>query len=83
MLEETESFDYCQPTLQQKKVSVFVRVSIVMKYCDLKQVVEERVYLIYASILLFVIEGIQDRNSNMAETWRQKLMQRPQRVIAC
>jgi hypothetical protein len=34
------------------------------------QVVEERVYLGYTYILLFIIEGSQDRNSNRAGTWR-------------
>jgi hypothetical protein len=31
-----------------------------------KQVVEERVYLVYTSTLLFIIEGNQGRNSNRA-----------------
>jgi hypothetical protein len=30
----------------------------------------------------FIIEGSQDRNSNMAGTWRQELMQRPWRDVA-
>jgi hypothetical protein len=38
-----------------------------------KQVGEERVYLVYASVALF-INGSQDRNSNRTGTWRQKLM---------
>ena len=42
-----------------------------------KQVGEGRVYLAYTSILLFITEGSQDRNSNKAGTWRQELMQRP------
>ena len=42
-----------------------------------KQVGEERVDLAYTSILLFIIKGSQDRNSNRAGTWRQELMQRP------
>jgi hypothetical protein len=42
-----------------------------------KQVGVERVYLAYASILLFITEGSQDRNSNAAESWRQELMQKP------
>ena len=44
-----------------------------MKHHDQKQVGEERAYLAYTSISLFIIEGGQDRNSNMAGTWRQKL----------
>jgi hypothetical protein len=32
-----------------------------MKYHDQKQVGEERVYLAYTSIALFIIEGSQDR----------------------
>jgi hypothetical protein len=42
-----------------------------------KQVGEERVNSAYTSILLFIIEGSQDRNSNRAGTWRQELMKRP------
>jgi hypothetical protein len=42
-----------------------------------KQFGEERVYLVYTSILLFITEGSQDRNLNRAGTWRQVLMQRP------
>ena len=57
---------------------VLVRVSIaVMKQHDQKQVGEERVYLVYVFMALSVMEGSQDRNSNMAGTWRQELMQRP------
>jgi hypothetical protein len=41
-----------------------------------KQVGEERIYLAYTSMLLFIIEGSQDRNSNRAGSWRQELMQR-------
>jgi hypothetical protein len=47
-----------------------------------KQVREERVYLAYTSILLFITEGSQDRNSSRAGTWRQKLMHRPWRGAA-
>jgi hypothetical protein len=43
---------------------------------------EERVYLAYASLSLFIIERSQDRHSNRAETWRQELMQRPWRSAA-
>ena len=41
------------------------------------QVGMERVYLAYISIMLFIFEGSQDRNSNRVGTWRQELMQRP------
>jgi len=34
------------------------------------------VYLAYTSILLFIVEGSQDRNLNRAGTWRQMLTQR-------
>jgi hypothetical protein len=47
-----------------------------------KPVAEERVCSAYASTLLFIIKGSQDRNSNRAETWRQELMQRPWRGAA-
>jgi hypothetical protein len=40
-----------------------------------EQVREEKgLHLAYSSIALFIIEGSQDRNSNRAGTWRQKLM---------
>jgi hypothetical protein len=53
-----------------------------VKHHDLKQVGEERVYLAYTSVLLFIIEGSQDRNSSRAGTWRQELMLRPRRGAA-
>lgn len=40
------------------------------------QVGEERIYLAYTFLLLFIIEGSQGRNSNTAGFWRQELMQR-------
>jgi hypothetical protein len=43
---------------------------------------KERIYLAYMSILLFIIKENQGRNSNRAGTWRQELMQRPQRGAA-
>ena len=47
------------------KNSVLVRVVIaVVKHHDQNQVREERVYLACMSILLFIIEGSQYRNSN-------------------
>jgi hypothetical protein len=36
----------------------------------------ERIYLAYASTSQFIVQGIQDRNSNGERTWRQELMQR-------
>jgi hypothetical protein len=47
-----------------------------------KQVWEERVYLTYSSMLLFIVEEIQDRNSNRTKSWMQELMQRSWRNIA-
>jgi hypothetical protein len=47
-----------------------------------RQVGKERVYLVYTSTVLFIIKGIQDKNSNRAATWRQELMQRPWRGLA-
>ena len=48
-----------------------------MKHHDQKQVQDERVYLPYVSILLFISEGAWGRNSSRARTWRQELMRRP------
>ena len=42
-----------------------------------KQAVEERVYLTYSFILLFIMERSQGSNSNR----RQELMQRPWKVL--
>jgi hypothetical protein len=36
-----------------------------------KKIGEKRLYLVYTSIMLFIIEGNQDSNSNRAESWRQ------------
>jgi hypothetical protein len=47
-----------------------------------KQVGEEKVYSTNISTLLFITKGSQDRNSHGAETWRQKLIQRPWRDAA-
>jgi hypothetical protein len=56
---------------------VLVRVSIpAQNIMTKKQVVEERVYSAYTSMLLFIIEGSQDRNSHREGTRRQDLMQR-------
>jgi hypothetical protein len=43
--------------------------------------VEEKVFLTYSDTLLFITEGNQDRNSNMAGTWGQELMPRSWRVL--
>jgi hypothetical protein len=54
-----------------------------MKHSDRKQLGEERVYIMaYTSTPLFSIGGSQDRNSSRAGTWRQELVQRPQRRAA-
>jgi hypothetical protein len=47
-----------------------------------KQVEEERVYLAYTSILLFIIKGIEDRTSNRGGTRMQELIWRPWRGAA-
>ena len=53
----------------KKLLAVFVRISTkIMKHHDQNQVVEERVYLAYTSTALFITEGSQNRNSNMAGT---------------
>lgn len=39
-----------------------------------KKVEEERVYLIYTFISLFIIKGGPDVDLNRAGTWRQELM---------
>jgi hypothetical protein len=54
-----------------------VKVSISAQNITKKQVGEERVYYAYNSTLLLITKGSQDRNSQRAGTWRQKLMQRP------
>jgi hypothetical protein len=48
-----------------------------MQHHDLKQIGEEGVSLYYSSILLFIIEGNQDRNSNRAGFWKQEQIQKP------
>ena len=66
-----------------ESLGVFVRVTLgVMKTMTKKQVGEKGFYLAHASTLLFIIEGSQGRNSNMAESWRQELMQKPWRGAA-
>jgi hypothetical protein len=46
------------------------------------QVVEQKVYLTYIFISLFIIKRSQDRNSSRAGTWRQELIKRPWRGAA-
>ena len=54
-------------------------IAAVMKHHNQKQVGKERAYLAYTFSSLSTIKGSQDRNSTMAGTWWQELMQRPQR----
>jgi hypothetical protein len=62
---------------------VLVRVTIaVMKHHDQKQIGEERVYVAYASISLFITKGSQDWSSSRAGNWKQELMQRSCRDAA-
>ena len=69
--------------ISEKMTPVIVKVTIALiKHHQQKQLVEERIYLAYASTSLFITEGNQDRNSNRAGTWRQELKQRPQRGAA-
>ena len=50
-----------------KNFNVFLRVSIAaMKHHNHKASWEERIYLVYTSISLFIIKGNQDRNSHRA-----------------
>ena len=46
-----------------------------------RQVGKARIYLAYNPTSLFIMEEIQERNSNRAGSWRQELMQRPWRVL--
>ena len=63
---------------QPQRVGVSVAAT---KHHDQRGVWEERVNLAYASALLFITEGSQDRNSNRAGSQKQELMQRPWRVL--
>jgi hypothetical protein len=56
-------------------------INAVMKQQDQKQLGEKRVSLASTSTSVF-LKGSQDRNSSRAGTWRQVLMQRPQRGAA-
>jgi hypothetical protein len=44
-----------------------------------KQGVLGGILSVFISTLLFFLKGSQDRSSNRAGTWRQELMQRPQK----
>jgi hypothetical protein len=79
--------------LHVKKISFFpnsvlqgvlVRVCIPAQHImTKKQILEERVFSVYTSTLLFITKGSQDRNSNRAGTWRQELMQKPYCLLDC
>ena len=61
---------------------VLVSVSVaVVKHCVQEQLGKERVYLVYTSMLLFIIEKSQSRNSTRVRILRQELMERPRRVL--
>jgi hypothetical protein len=47
-----------------------------------KQIGEERVYSVYTSTFSSSPKKCQDRDSHMAGTWRQELIQKPWRVAA-
>jgi hypothetical protein len=54
---------------------MLVRVTVALM--KQKQRGQQRFYLVYTSTSQSTLEGSQDRNSNGAGTWKQKLMQRP------
>lgn len=61
----------------RKRTTVLGRFSTaMMKHHNKKKLGKERVYFPCDSILLFIVEGSQSRNSNRTWTWRQELMQR-------
>lgn len=53
-----------------------------MKHRDQKRLAKEKVYLAYASFLLFITEGSQNMDLGRAGIWKQKLVQRPWRDAA-
>jgi hypothetical protein len=58
--------------------AILVRLtSVVVKHRLQKQAGEERVYLTYTSISLFIIKEIRT-GTHRSLTWRQELMQRPE-----
>jgi hypothetical protein len=64
------------------KYDVLVRILLLQQNTMIKtQVGEERVYLAYTSRSQSIIGRSQDRNSSRAGTWRQKLIQRPWRML--
>jgi hypothetical protein len=70
--------------LKSSHMSVLLRVAIAdMRYHDLKQLEEERVYLAYNCISLIWHEGSRDRNSSRGGTWRQELMEEECCLLAC
>ena len=58
-----------------ESISMLVRVTVALM--KQKQRGQQRFYLVYTSTSQSTLEGSQDRNSNGAGTWKQKLMQRP------
>ena len=54
-------------------------MSVVAKHYNQKQLEEERVYFVYASIPLFTIKESQNRNISSPGTKGQELIQRPWR----
>jgi hypothetical protein len=53
-----------------------------MKFHIQKQLGEERIYLTYTPIPLFITEGSQNRkNSNRTGTWRQKPWRGKQKLL--
>ena len=56
---------------------------VIMKHDDQKASWKDKVYMTYTSGLLFIIEGSQDKNSNLVGPRSQKLMCRPWRGDAC
>lgn len=62
-------------------ICVLLRLLMLCWNSTAKETWGRRVYLAYASIVLFIIKGTHDRNSNRgdSETWSQKRMHRPWR----
>ena len=65
------------PSVSAYQTPLLVRVSTAATKNHGQINVEERDYLACISTVLYIIKGSQDRNSNRAGTWRQKLIQRP------
>jgi type VI protein secretion system component Hcp len=61
--------------------SACLRVAIALtKQHDQNEIEEKRVYLAYTSITLFITKRNQERNSNWAGSWRQKLIWKPWKI---